>query len=284
MFTRHYVKKLAAVLCLSLFLLPVKGASASGPRAIITETGMELVRLPGGQFIMGDERGGRDEKPRRVYLSPFYIGKFEVTQEQFEMVLGKNQSRVRGRRNPVEQVTWAGAARFANKLSFLEGLQPVYCEKTWEADFEADGFRLPTEAEWEFAARAGTRTRFSFGDDLRKLSVFAWSEENAAGRHRPVGRKLPNPWGLHDMHGNISEWVHDYFCSRTAYYQYHQEAPVKNPRGPKTGKFRVVRGGSFTSPADELRSSFRSFQKPAYADICLAGYDIYGFRLARNAE
>ncbi len=276
----NYIKKLLGAICMSLLLSLFLGSQGSGdnlPKEITTETGMEMILVPGGWFIMGDERGGPDEKPRRVHISPFYIGKFEVTQEQFEMVLGKNESRHRGRRNPVEQVTWAGAVRFANELSRLEGLQPVYCQETWEANFEADGYRLPTEAEWEFAARAGTKTRYSFGDDPKKLSVFAWTEENSGRRHRPVGLKLPNPWGLHDMHGNIAEWVHDYY--KTDYYQ---ESPEKNPRGPETGKYRVVRGGSLASTADESRSSFRSFQSPAYADICLAGYDIYGFRVARN--
>lgn len=278
----NYIKKPLGPICMFLLLTLFQGSQGGGdnlPQEITTQTGMEMVRLPGGWFIMGDEQGRRGESPRRVYVSPFYIGKFEVTQEQFEMVVGKNESRRRGRKNPVEQVTWAGAVRFANELSLLEGLQPVYCEETWEANFEANGYRLPTEAEWEFAARAGSKTRYSFGDDSKKLSVFAWTEENSGRRHRPVGLKLPNPWGLHDMHGNIWEWCHDYYKA-----DYYQESPGKNPSGPKTGEYRVVRGGSFASTADESRSSYRFYQSPAYADICLVGYDIYGFRCVRKGK
>ena len=182
------------------------------PKEVKTESGVEMILLPGGWFIMGDDKGEVDESPaHKIYVAPFYMDKYPVTQEEYERVMGENPSRWKGKRNPVEQVRWSDAVRYCNARSRLEGLQPCYNLETWECDFDADGYRLPTEAEWEFACRAGTKTRYFFGDNPRELKLYAWFKGNSGGRPRPVGRKLPNPWGLYDMYGNVWEWCNDFY-------------------------------------------------------------------------
>jgi len=179
----------------------------------------------------------------------------------------------------VEQVTWAAAARYCNARSKAEELTPCYDLKTWKCDFSANGYRLPTEAEWEYAARAGTTTSYSFGNDAAALGNFAWMKENSGGRPREVGKKLPNPWGLYDIHGNVAEWCDDFYA-----VDYYQKSPSRNPRGPASGSKRVVRGGSWNSRPSDCRSSYRSLENPAYADVCIGYYDVYGFRCVRNAS
>ncbi len=247
------------------------------PKEIKTESGVEMILLPGGWFIMGDDKGEVDERPaHKIYVAPFYMDKYPVTQEEYERVMGENPSRWKGGRNPVEQVRWSDAVRYCNARSRLEGLQPCYNLETWECDFDADGYRLPMEAEWEFACRAGTKTRYFFGDNPRKLKLYAWFKGNSGGRPRPVGRKLPNPWGLYDMYGNVWEWCNDFYK-----VDYYGESPLKNPKGPKTGNTKVLRGGSWNSKAEECRSSYRYNENPGYTDVCF-GYDIYGFRCVRG--
>ena len=247
------------------------------PKEIKTESGVEMILLPGGWFIMGDDKGEVDERPaHKIYVAPFYMDKYPVTQEEYERVMGENPSRWKGGKNPVEQVRWSDAVRYCNARSRLEGLQPCYNLETWECDFDADGYRLPMEAEWEFACRAGTKTRYFFGDNPRKLKLYAWFKGNSGGRPRPVGRKLPNPWGLYDMYGNVWEWCNDFYK-----VDYYGESPLKNPKGPKTGNTKVLRGGSWNSKAEECRSSYRYNENPGYTDVCF-GYDIYGFRCVRG--
>ena len=249
------------------------------PKEIKTESGVEMILLPGGWFIMGDDKGEVDERPaHKIYVAPFYIDKYPVTQEEYERVMGENPSRWKGGRNPVEQVRWSDAVRYCNARSRLEGLQPCYNLETWECDFDADGYRLPMEAEWEFACRAGTKTRYFFGDNPRKLKLYAWFKGNSGGRPRPVGRKLPNPWGLYDMYGNVWEWCNDFY-----HVDYYKNSPRKNPKGPKTGETKVLRGGCWNSPPEQCRSSFRYNENPGYTDICF-GYDIYGFRCVRSFQ
>ncbi|MCD6506198.1 formylglycine-generating enzyme family protein [Candidatus Poribacteria bacterium] len=252
-------------------------AADERPKEVKTESGVEMILLPGGWFIMGDDKGEVDERPaHKIYVAPFYMDKYLVTQEEYERVMGENPSRWKGKRNPVEQVRWSDAVRYCNARSRLEGLQPCYNLETWECDFDADGYRLPTEAEWEFACRAVTKTRYFFGDNPRKLKLYAWFKENSGGRPRPVGRKLPNPWGLYDMYGNVWEWCNDFYK-----VDYYGESPLKNPKGPKTGNTKVLRGGSWNSKAEECRSSYRYNENPGYTDVCF-GYDIYGFRCVRG--
>ncbi|MHC4628208.1 MAG: formylglycine-generating enzyme family protein [Planctomycetota bacterium] len=241
-----------------------------------TTSGVEIVMLAGGSFVMGD--GNEiDATPHEVVLSPFFIDKNLVTQEEYERVMGDNPSRWKAGNNPVEQVRWSDAVRYCNKRSELEGLEPCYNLETWQCDFNASGYRLPTEAEWEYACRAGTRTAYYFGNSPSELSEHAWFEDNSGGKPRPVGGRLPNPWGLYDMHGNVWQWCNDFYQ-----VDYYQQSPEKDPRGPKSGETKVVRGGAWKFSADSCRSGYRYNENPGYADVCF-GYDIYGFRCVRNA-
>ena len=276
----YIIKKMLDIICILLFLLLFRdeGRSDNLPKETETKSGVEMVLVPGGWFIMGDEKGEIDEKPHKVYISSFYIDKYEVTQEEYEKVRGENPSRWEGRKNPMEQMRWSDAVRYCNARSRLEGLQPCYDLETWECNFDANGYRLPTEAEWEYASRAGTKTSYSFGDISRKIKLYGWFKENSGGRPRPVGQKLPNLWGLYDMYGNVWEWCNDFYQ-----VDYYQKSPEKAPQGPKNGETRVLRGGCWNSTSDKCRSSFRYNENPAYADVCF-GYDIYGFRCVKNLE
>jgi formylglycine-generating enzyme required for sulfatase activity len=250
--------------------------STSKPGEIKAESGVEMVLLPGGRFTMGD-KSQVDAPPHQVTVSPFYIDKYLVTQEQYERVMADNPSRWKGPKNPVEQVRWSDAVRYCNKRSVSENLKPCYDLNTWQCDSTADGYRLPTEAEWEYACRAGTETAYFFGSDASKLTDYAWMDENSGGRPHPVGQKPPNPWGLYDMHGNVWQWCNDFYK-----VDYYQESPEENPRGPKDGETKVVRGGAWKFSAESCRSGYRYNEDPGYSDVCF-GYDIYGFRCVRNA-
>ncbi len=243
---------------------------------IKAESGIEMVRLPGGRFTMGDENE-IDAKPRDVVVSSFYIDKYLVTQQEYQRVMEKNPSRWKAGKNPVEQVRWSDAVRYCNARSRMEGLQPCYDLETWQCNFGANGYRLPTEAECEYACRAGTKTMYFFGNEPSKLKDYAWFDENSGGKPRPTAQKQPNPWGLYDMYGNVWEWCNDFYK-----VDYYQESPEENPKGPRTGETKVVRGGAWKFSADSCRSGYRYNEDPGYADVCF-GYDIYGFRCVRNA-
>ena len=219
---------------------------------------MKLVLIRPGRFVMGspDSEQGRaaDEGPQHVVVisKPFYMGVTEVTQAQYEAVMGTNPSDFKGPTNPVEKVGWADAVEFCRKLS----------EKTGKA------VRLPTEAEWEYACRAGTKTRFSFGDSEGALGDYAWYMGNSGNKTQPVGRKKPNPWGLYDMHGNVMEWCAD------MYGNYSSEAST-DPQAPGSGGRRVFRGGAWKNGVtDGFRCADRLDRHPDGR-----GSD-YGFRCA----
>ena len=237
-----------------------------------------MIQIPGGRFTMGDPSGEVDERPHEVQLDPFTMDEFLVTQEEFERVTGENPARWRGSRNPVEQVRWSDAVRYCNARSSAEGFQPCYDLETWACDLGASGYRLPTEAEWEYACRAGTGSRYVFGAEPKKLKHYAWMKENSGGRSRPVGKKLPNAWGLYDMYGNVWEWCNDFYA-----VDYYEESPKANPKGPEEGDNKVLRGGCWKSGPEECRSSYRYNEAPGYTDICF-GYDIYGFRCVRSLQ
>ena len=164
------------------------------------------------------------------------------------------------------------------QCSELEGLTPCYDLDTWECDFDANGYRLPTEAEWEYACRAGSTGKYCFGDDEDELPQYAWFKPHSQGKPRPVDQKQPNRWGLYDMHGNVWQWCNDWYGET-----YYDESPAENPRGPATGKMRVLRGGAWDCTAEKLRSAYRHKEFPVYSDACF-GADSYGFRRARNAD
>jgi formylglycine-generating enzyme required for sulfatase activity len=236
----------------------------------------EMVQISGGKFTMGD-KDEVDAPPHEVIISSFLMDKNLVTQEQFQKVMGTNPSRWKGDKNPVEQLRWSDAVKFCNKRSELEGLQPCYDLKTLKCNFDASGYRLPTEAEWEYACRAGTTTAYFFGDSTAKAGDYAWFDKNSGGHPRPVGQKQPNPWGLYDIAGNVWEWCNDFYK-----VDYYRESPRENPQGPNEGENKVLRGGAWRFSADNCRSGYRYNESPGYSDVCF-GYDIYGFRCVRKA-
>ena len=259
--------------------------AADKPEIIKTKTGIEMVAIPGGWFEMGSKNGSSDELPvHRVWISPFWMDRFEVTQEQFRKVQLPDPSHFKNPKQPAEQINWTDAALYCNERSLAEGLEPCYDEETWQCNFSANGFRLPTEAEWEYACRAGSSTKYSFGNDVRKLKAYAWFAENSSGgfpqsgvpKTHPVGQKKPNPWGLYDMHGNVAEWCNDFYSE-----SFYKQSPDKDPKGPANAKERVIRGGAWNSSADSCRSAYRA-SDPSINDTCLAS-DAIGFRCVRNA-
>jgi len=190
----------------------------------------------------------------------FWIGKYEVTQGEFSAVLGRNPSHFPGEPNrPVEKVTFLDASAYCAAITQrerkAERLPPGY------------EYRLPSEAEWEYACRAGTTNLFSFGDDPGMADQFAWTAENSEATTHPVGLKRPNPWGLYDMHGNVWEWCLDWFAPYPA-------APLTNPAGPANSKFKVFRGGGWNQDIEYARSANRFMMSPSN------GIHFVGFRMA----
>lgn len=213
---------------------------------------IEMVELLGGEFQMGGTRYD-DEKPfHLVTLAPFSIGKYQVTQAEWQAVMGENPSRFKGDRNPVEKVSWDDVQEFLAKLG--------------------NGYRLPTEAEWEYAARAGTTTEYSFGDDELQLGEYAWFNNNSGSTTHPVGEKKPNPFGLYDMHGNVWEWCADH------YHENYKGSPEDESAWLKSdmAASRVFRGGGWDYGAVGCRSAFRGWNAPGNR------YGGLGFRVAKS--
>ncbi len=216
---------------------------------------LEMVWIPGGTFSMGSpsSESGRydDEGPvHTVELDGFWMGKHKVTQEQYQAMMGNNPSRFQGAKNPVEMVSWEEVMGFCRKLAARTG-QP---------------FTLPTEAQWEYACRAGSQTRFHFGDSDSQLGDYAWYSNNSSSTTHPVGQKRPNQFGLSDMHGNVCEWCADWYGLYTSERQ-------KNPTGPVSGSRRVIRGGCWIRYPGDCRSASRSRISPG------GPYNYLGFRV-----
>jgi formylglycine-generating enzyme required for sulfatase activity len=277
----------AGVLVLLVLAACERSSPPSGPRSaaesnaanptVTSPAGIEMVLVPAGEFMMGDANGEFDEQPaRRVRVSGFLMDRQEVTQAAFQAMMGKNPAKSVGSNKPVERVSWVWAVQYCNMRSLREGLQPCYDPKTLQRDRAANGYRLPTEAEWEYACRAGTTTRWSFGDDPQKCGQHAWFKDNASNTTHEVRLKEPNAWGLYDMHGNVAEWCEDYYAEA------YGAQETSDPQGPAAGDERVLRGGSWKTSDDVCRSSARFSQPPGLADVCF-GYDAYGFRCVRNA-
>ena len=232
-----------------------------------------MVRINGGTFTMGTaNEGGRfdNEGPQhQVTVSSFFMAIYPVTQAEYEEVMEKNPSAFKGPNLPVEQVNWFDAVEYCNKRSLKEGLTPAYTidgsNVTW--DENANGYRLPTEAEWEYACRAGTTTPFYSDDSVNEVG---WHSGNSNGKTHPVGEKQPNPWGLYDMLGNVNEWCWDRFGN------YLPEEQT-DPRGASSGTDRVYRGGCWRYDARQLRSAYRFGGNPSYIRTFFVG-----FRLVRS--
>lgn len=235
-----------------------------------------MVVIPAGWFEMGDDKGSPDERPaHKVWLNSFLMDKCEVPQEEFRKHQISDPSHFKNPKNPLEQMNWSDAAMYCNDRSYEEGLQECYNEKTWDCNFQANGYRLPTEAEWEYACRAGTSMQYNFGNDARRLAEYAWFTQNSSEKTHPVGQKKPNQWGLYDMYGNVTEWCNDWYQK-----DYYKNSPQRNPTGPAKGKERVLRGGAWSSSTESCRSAYRS-SDPSIDDTCLSS-DTIGFRCVRN--
>lgn len=247
-------------------------SSAQPPKEITNSIGMKLVLIPKGKFMMGspESEQGRNENENQheVTISKdYHLGAYEVTQAQHEKVMGKNPSHLQraivGNENadlPVEQVSWDDAVEFCRKLSELP-----------EEKRTGRVYRLPTEAEWEYACRAGSNTAYSFDDEEGLLPEYGWFNRNSSSRIFSVGLLEPNAWGLYDMHGNVWEWCSDR-------YGKYPKGAVRDPTGPKVGSIRVSRGGSWDFGAASCRSAFRNGTGPSNR------FDNGGFRVALSSS
>ena len=234
---------------------------------ITNSIGMKLMLVPKGEFAMGSAPGNRnsdgDERQHAVTITrDYFIGAFEVTQAQYKQVMGRNPSYFQGARiagssagHPVECVSWNDAVAFCRRLSELP-----------EEKAAGRVYRLPTEAEWEYACRAGNPGEYAFGDQTEMLGDYCWYAANCGGQTHPVGEKKPNAWGLYDMHGNAWEWCADWYAR-------HSGRPEIDPTGPSQGTDRVYRGGGYGYGASYCRSANRTATAPSFRGFT-------GFRVA----
>ena len=251
-----------------------------------------MVQVEGGSFMMGGNLHS-DERPiHEIYVSSFYLGQYQVTQAVWEQVMGNNPSDFKGGRLPLEMVNWYECIEFCNKLSELKGLETVYeidkelrdpgnthdyDEFKWlvRRKKEALGYRLPTEAEWEYAARGGMyvrKTEYAGSGELKEVGWyddFFNREKNAHNWEETPGLRVPNELGLYDMSGNVREWCWDWYGD-------YSDTSLKNPHGPDSGEYRVLRGGSWVGHPGYSRVADRFSGRPDYRD------DYYGLRLART--
>ena len=237
---------------------------------------IEMAFIPGGTFSMGSPKSEQghfgDEGPQHlVEVDPFWMGKFEITWDLYELFISrgidkKRPATVSGKEVDIDVAAVSGATQPYTEMSFgmgVEGYPAIcmtqlaavkFCE--WLSAMTGNFYRLPTEAEWEYACRAGTKTAYSFGDSPSNLDIYAWHEGNSGGAYHKVGQKEPNPWGLYDMHGNVSEWTLDQYVPTV--YNTRKRKTVDNPLQTPTKTYpRVVRGGAWSDKPNRLRSAAR---------------------------
>lgn len=287
---RKYINLLIAALCLFLYAGNSLAQKNIIPKREVIK-GITMVSIPAGSFMMGHDyvnTAGKidkvnvyysDEQPvHRVTLNAFQIGATEITQGLYKGVTGLNPSTFTGDDNlPVTNVSANDALAFCNKLSEAAGLEPCCDPKTGKCDFSKNGFRLPTEAEWEYACRAGTRSQFSTGDTENDLDRAGWYIANSGGRTHPVAKKTPNSLGLYDMQGNVFEFCYDGYDETYTGGNYSPES-VANPKGLEIFNLRIMRGGGWFSEPSVCRSAARS-------TFWTGGGNYYiGFRVARSMK
>lgn len=276
MMNKKYVKTVCIVVAAILVVLVAVWLLTKSERDFkATAAKREMVYVEAGTFSMGSTTGYDREKPvHSVTLSDFYIGKYEVTQRLYEEVMGINPSdenRGIGDNYPVNNIDWYDAVKFCNELSKLDGFDPVYTIGSGDspdvrADWTATGYRLPTEAEWEYASRGGSKSEgyeYSGSDNTEDV---AWYSVNSGGKTHPAGEKTSNELGIYDMSGNVWEWGWNW-------YEAYSSESETDPRGPDSGSGRVLRGGSWGNGIADTRSAFRNYAGPDYKDIYL------GFRI-----
>ncbi|MBF0185500.1 MAG: formylglycine-generating enzyme family protein [Magnetococcales bacterium] len=247
----YFSMLLVAVPDLSLFRSGKQVATQTNQEipAIRDANGMEFILIPAGRFLMGTPFAAdvsEDEMPQHevIISRPFYLGRYEVKQAEWEAVMRSNPSEFKGADRPVESVSWEEVREFIGKLNERAA---------------TDLYRLPSEAEWEYAARAGTTTSRYWGDGNEALEQHAWFAGNAGKRSRPVGQLQANPWGLYDMLGNVWEWCQDWYSPKS-----YSNGTVTDPRGPSDGASRVLRGGGWNNYASHIRAAYRFELNPAH--------------------
>ena len=253
------------------------------------EAMVQMVAVKGGSFKMGTSEGEDDEFPAHsVSVSSFNMSTTEVTQELYKKIIGKNPSYFVGEKLPVEKVSWLDAVIFCNKLSVAMGKRPCYSQSantdtdSWvgasniSCNYNADGYRLPTEAEWEFAARGGTNNETFLYSGSSSIDEVAWYEGNSEGETHEVATKAPNSLGLYDMSGNVWEWCWDNYSAT-----YYVNGSDSNAKGPAEGKGKVLRGGSRSSTYGDGSSVCRVTNRNSAG--ATERYYLNGFRIV-NAD
>ena len=260
---------------LSLFWHPqIEGMPNGNWRFTIAAKSWDFILVEGGSFMMGSNDGDSDEKPiHEVTVSSFWISKYQVTQREWQEVMGSNPSDFKGDNLPVEKVSWYDAIEYCNKRSIKEGLTPCYSGSGDNiiCNWNANGYRLPTEAEWEYAARGGNKSRGYEYSGSNTLGDVAWYVGNSGSKTHPVGQKSPNELGIYDMSGNVWEWCWDWYDS-----SYYSKSPKRDPRGAASGGNKVLRGGSWRNFYDYFcRVAGRDYFTPTVRR------NIVGFRVSR---
>lgn len=276
---KKYIVLFVLVVCFVNYAYTVEGASVdngkSEPLKTIKDSvaGIEFIYVKGGCFQMGDVsgNGGSEEKPfHEVCVDDFYLGKYEITKEQWKNVMGSNPSfdTTCGANCPVDSISWIDTQSFLSKMNSKSGVENSKTSKNRlkVKPKTLDIFRLPTEAEWEYAARSGGKTEeFSGGNDVNSVS---WNSDISNNAVHAVGTKAPNGLGIYDMSGNVWEWVNDWYSDK-----YYASSPRKNPKGPTTGDKRVLRGGSWATAPGDSRTYYRNYLPADYKN------EIIGFRV-----